>query len=270
MLVRLGVDQIKVSIDGPKEVNDLQRGQGSYEKALEGIKSLHEEKIKAGKTLPQICIIYTITRDNYNTLEDFFLNNPHLELSWLYHIIIQMQNFITQEMGDQYASFLKSEFGEMSDIYWKGFVRTLGDFEDINAIELEHQANTVFKEMDKFNIKRILLPPTLSSENLSAYLQTKWSEMTDLYEMCQMPWICADITASGDVAPCHTLYDLKMGNLHDKSFNEIWFSEQYQNLRDYLIQHTFLPVCNIGCCGLYYGGKKKRKNRKASHYNLYT
>ena len=52
MLVRLGVDQIKVSIDGPKEVNDLQRGQGSYEKALEGIKSLHEEKIKVGKTLP--------------------------------------------------------------------------------------------------------------------------------------------------------------------------------------------------------------------------
>ena len=173
-----------------------------------------------------------------------------------------MQNFITQEMGDQYASFLKSEFGEMSDIYWKGFVRTLSDFENINTIELENQANTIFKEMDKFNIKRILLPPTFSSENLSAYLQTKWSEMTDLYEMCQMPWICADITASGDVAPCHTLYDLKMGNLHDKSFNEIWFSEQYQKLRDYLMQHTFLPLCNIGCCGIYYGGKKKKKKQE--------
>ena len=34
MLVRTGVGQVKVSIDGPKDVNDKQRGKGSYDKAI--------------------------------------------------------------------------------------------------------------------------------------------------------------------------------------------------------------------------------------------
>ena len=66
-----------------------------------------------------------------------------------------------------------------------------------------------------------------------------------------------DIMASGDVAPCHTIYDLTMGILHEKSFKEIWFSEKYQKLREYITQHRFSPFCNIGCVGLYLGGQKK-------------
>ena len=173
-----------------------------------------------------------------------------------------MQNFITEEMGLAYAKWLKSEFNIKSDKYWKGFVGAPKDFEKIDITDLVNQANNIFEHFDKNNINSHCLPPTVSSANLSAYFKTEWKNMEDLYEKCQMPWVSVDITASGDVAPCHTFYDLILGNLHENSLEEIWFGEKYQKLREYLNQHNFLPVCNIGCCGLYLGGQKKSKVAK--------
>ena len=262
MLVRTGVGQVKVSVDGPKDINDSQRGEGSYDKAMEGIKILHQEKQKAGSKTPHISLLYTVTPDNYFYIEDFFLNNNGLNLSALNYANFLMQNFITEEMGLAYAKWLKSEFGVKSEKYWKGFVRSLKDFEKINIEELVRQATKVSEYLNKINVNTTSQPPTISTENLSAYFKTEWTKMTDLYEKCQMPWISVDITASGDVAPCHTIYDLTMGNLHENSLEEIWFSEKYQKLREYITQHRFSPFCNIGCVGLYLGGQKKSKVAK--------
>jgi len=262
MLVRTGVGQVKVSVDGPKDINDSQRGEGSYERALEGIKILHQEKQKAGSKTPHISLLYTVTPDNYFCIEEFFLNNKDLDLSSLNYVALLMQNFITEEIGLAYAKWLKSEFGVKSEKYWKGFVRSLQDFEKINIDELVRQARKVSEYFDKINVNTNCLPPTISTQNLSAYFKTEWKNMEDLYEKCQMPWVSVDITASGDVAPCHTFYDLVLGNLHENSLEEIWYSEEYEQLREYLNQHSFLPVCNIGCCGLYLGGQKKSKVAK--------
>ena len=257
MLVRTGVGQVKVSIDGPKDINDKQRGKGSYDKAIEGIKILHQEKQKTGSKTPQISISYTVTPNNYFCIEDFFLNNNDLKLSALNYAGLLMQNFITEEMGLAYAKWLKSEFDINSERYWKGFVGSPKDFENIDIKDVVSQANNVFEHFDKINVNTHCLPPTISTQNLSAYFKTEWKNMEDLYEKCQVPWVSVDITASGDVAPCHTFYDLVLGNLHENSLEEIWYSEGYEKLREYLNQNNFLPVCNIGCCGLYLGGQKK-------------
>jgi radical SAM protein with 4Fe4S-binding SPASM domain len=265
MLIRTGVGQVKISIDGPKNINDSQRGVGSYDKAIEGMKILHQEKLETGSKTPYISIIYTITPENYNYIEEFFLNNKDLDLSALNYVGFDMQNFITQEMGLAYAKWLKSEFGMQNSEYWKGFVQPLCDFEKMDIEELVSQLNKVLGYLEQNNVNNHCIPPTISTKNLSAYFKADWKNMEDLYEKCQMPWISVDITASGDVAPCHTIYDLRMGNLHEKSFKEIWFSEKYQKLRDYISQYKFTPFCNIGCVGLYLGGQKKSKVKEVSH-----
>ena len=257
MLVRTGFDSVRVSLDGPREINDAQRLNGSYDRAIKGIETLHREKIKKGAKKPVLGIIYTVTSDNYLSIEEFFLDS--LDLSHIQRVTIQMQNFLTKEMGDLYAQFLKSEFGIESDDYWRSMVRSPANFEKIDTIELTRQVNEVRSQLGKLGKNYLLLPPTFSPENLMAYLAAEWYKMTDSYQSCFVPWVSADITAFGDVAPCHVFYDLTMGNLYENSIKEIWNNEKYRKFRAYMKRNTFMPICS-GCCILYLSGKKLRKS----------
>jgi len=254
MLVKTGFDSVRVSIDGPREVNDSQRGRGSFDKAMDGIETLYQEKQKAGSSKPNISIIYTVTPNNYLSIEQFFLKD--INLSTIDSITIQMQNFLTYEMGEKYAKLLKSEFNISSESFWKGFLRSLDDFSKIDTIELSRQIDVVRKRFAELNKGVLLLPPTFSSNNLLAYNQARWNEMEDLYDSCPIPWISVDITASGDVAPCHTFFDLVRGNLYEKSFLEIWNGEKYQKFRMYMKENRLMSICP-GCCILYLFGNKK-------------
>jgi radical SAM protein with 4Fe4S-binding SPASM domain len=256
MFVRTGFDSVRVSIDGPREINDAQRGKGGYDKAMAGIEALYQEKLRAGKRTPYIDIIYTITPTNYKSIEQFFLKD--LNLSAIDRVSIQMENFLTVEMGKVYSQFLKSEFNITSERYWRGLLRSPEDFKEIDANALAIQVNTVCKRLSSLGKTIMLLPPTFSHENLSAYLKADWNSMVDQYQSCLVPWFGLDITARGDIAPCHVYYDLVMGNLHEQNFEEIWNGEKYQRFREYMLQNKFMSICP-GCCILYLAGKKKRK-----------
>jgi MoaA/NifB/PqqE/SkfB family radical SAM enzyme len=253
MLVRTGFDSVRVSIDGPLEINDAQRGKGSYEKAMNGIETLYKEKLEKRKRTPVIDVIYTITPTNYLSIEQFILKE--LDLSMIDRVSIQMENFLTAEMGESYSNFLKSEFNLTSERYWRGALRSPDDFNGINIEELVEQVKKVHKHLESLEKKVLLLPPTFSHENLSAYLKAEWNKMTDKYHSCLVPWYSVEITATGDLAPCHVYYDLIMGNLYEQSFEEIWNGDKYQRFREYLLQNKFMSICP-GCCILYLAGRK--------------
>ncbi|MFX1338584.1 MAG: radical SAM protein [Promethearchaeota archaeon] len=256
MFVQTGFDSVRVSIDGPSEINDFQRGNGSYDKAMAGIEMLYQEKLKTGKRTPFIDVIYTITPTNYLFIEQFFLKE--LNLSAIDRVSIQMENFLTVKMGELYSQFLKSEFNLTSEKYWRGLLRSAQDFKGMDVNSLATQVKVVCKHLSALGKTIMLLPPTFSQENLLAYLKADWHNMVDQYHSCLVPWFGVDITATGDLAPCHVYYDLVMGNLHEQSFKEIWNGENYQRFREYMLQNKFMAICP-GCCILYLAGKKKRK-----------
>lgn len=258
MLVEKEFDLIRISIDGPQDINDKQRGKGSYNKAMKGLSDLVETKNKKKAKKPLIDIIYTITPENYLTIEDFFLEE--LDISKINHITVQMQNYITKEMGEDYAEFLRKDFGIQSDIYWKGLVRSPRVFNEIDIVELCRQVNNVRNYYTRRNKNTMLLPPSFNLQNLKAYLSSNWGQMTDVYEKCFVPWVSTDIVANGDVTPCHVFYDLVLGNLYENSITEIWNGEKYKKFRAYMESNKFMPICP-GCCILYLSGKKRR-NRK--------
>ncbi|MFX1524503.1 MAG: radical SAM/SPASM domain-containing protein [Promethearchaeota archaeon] len=257
MLVRTGFDQVRISLDGPQEINDYQRGKGCYQKAIDGINDLSNEKKKVNSNTPRIGILYTITKDNYRVIEEFFLNNPDLDLDAVGYVGLQMQNFIIQEMGEQFESFLKTEMGILTEKKWCGFVRNIEEFNDIDISILCNQVNNVCSELENRNIRYSFHPPTCSPENISAYLKADWQNMVDLYETCPAPWSGVEIIASGEVVPCHIFHDFVLGNLKEKSFTDIWFGEKYARLRNYIKKNKFMPICNIGCCVLYIAGIKR-------------
>jgi len=258
ILVKKEFDFVRVSLDGPRDINDKQRGSGSYDKAIKGINDLFEAKKKNKAKKPFIDIIYTITPDNFLTVEEFFLHD--LDISKVDHITIQMQNYITRKMGKDYAEFLSSEFGIQSDTYWKSMVRLPSEFCEIDRTELSRQVNRVRTYYSSQNKNVMLLPPTFSSQNLEAYLISNWDQMIDVYEKCIIPWVSAEIVANGDVAPCHVFYDLVLGNLYENGIADIWNGEKYKRFRNYIESKIFMPICP-GCCILYLSGKKLRSKK---------
>jgi len=253
MLVRTGFDVARVSIDGPREINDAQRGKGSYDRAMAGIEALHRAKQKSKSRSPSIQIIYTVTPENHLAIERFFLEDLYLPAIDM--VSIQTQNFLTREMGEAYGKMIESEFGETGGRYWKGLTRPTDDFRDMDFAELSRQANLVRRRLAEQKKNTLFLPPTFSEQNLAAYFSADWGEMTDKYSKCPVPWAGADITAAGDVAPCHVFYDLTMGNVHEQSFTDIWNGERYNKFRDHIANSGLMSICH-GCCILYLFGQR--------------
>ncbi|MFX1280491.1 MAG: radical SAM protein [Promethearchaeota archaeon] len=253
MLVKTKFDLIRLSIDGTRKVNDLQRGLGSYDRAMYGIECLAEEKLKSNSKIPHIEILYTITPLTYTVIEDFFMNN--LNLSLYEDVTFQMENFITEEMGNAYAIWMESEFGIKSDKYWHGMVRSPNYFDQMDVKELTRQVCNVLKYLTNHGKKARILPPTCSYNNFNAYFKADWNKMNDRYNGCPAPWGGINITASGDVAPCHIFFDFTLGNLYEQSLDEIWNGGLFNRFRNYMKQSLLLPICN-GCCVLYLVGRK--------------
>jgi radical SAM protein with 4Fe4S-binding SPASM domain len=247
MLIELGLDLVRISIDGPREVNDLQRGRGSYDRALQGIEALFEEKQRLRKGNPLVGLIYTVTSDNCLALERLFCHD--LNLRWVDVVTLQMQSFVTEGMGRTYGHVLEEQFQQHGNTYWKGMVRELETFSGIDVKEMVRQFKKVRSTLLKRGIFLLLFPNTWTEKNLAMYLQGRWREMNDYKGHCIAPWTVTDITARGDVAPCHIFYDLTLGNLHSHSIREVWNGEAFNRFRDYMRRHL-LPVCPA-CCQFY-------------------
>jgi radical SAM protein with 4Fe4S-binding SPASM domain len=99
--------------------------------------------------------------------------------------------------------------------------------------------------------ERTLTPDNCTAlERLSMYLRGRWQEMRDYKKgHCIAPWVATDVTARGDVAPCHTFYDLVFGNLHSQGMREIWNGEGFERFR-ISMRSGLLPVCPA-CCHFY-------------------
>ena len=65
VLIKFPPKRIWVSIDGPEQYNDTQRGKGVFQKAINGIKNVHEKKLKKGSLYPEIGVTMVVTPDNY-------------------------------------------------------------------------------------------------------------------------------------------------------------------------------------------------------------
>ncbi len=85
-----------------------------------------EASVQKFSKRPSIGIIYTVTAENHLAVEDFFLRDLDLgPISW---VTIQMQNFVTQEMGEAYSELLRDEFDLSRERYWRAMLRSPNSF----------------------------------------------------------------------------------------------------------------------------------------------
>ncbi|MBB3108130.1 radical SAM protein with 4Fe4S-binding SPASM domain [Paenibacillus phyllosphaerae] len=247
MLVRTQPYQIWVSLDGPEEINDAQRGKGVYRKALEGIDEVLRLREEAGSEYPKIGITCTVTPLNYHRIESFFFDM--ISARKLDAMSFELQSYLTEEDHANYVHVLQEHFDTDAAPFSRGFVRGLADFEQMDLAELNRQLEAIRAYSREHQFFLNLNPKDFNLEKLDDYFHARWDRITAHKKRCPQPWTTTEINAKGDVTTCHAHYDLTLGNVNEESIQSIWNGPKYKQFRNYLKKNLF-PICTA-CC-LYY------------------
>lgn len=246
-LARSCVNVIWVSIDGPEQYNDLQRGSGVYKLAYEGIKKLKYYKELYQNDRPNIGVTLVITPNNYRVIQEFFCEI--LDSSLIDLISIEIQLYTTEESKILFKQKLNDKFGIDDTTMADGLVRDIDHFANIDIEELCRQVNYVRDYYKDSHIKVIGYPKDFSKENIKKFYEARWNEMTENKVNCSFPCIYAEIAADGSVTPCHTFYEFKLGNIFHDPIMTIWKNDKYKKVRDVFRKDIF-PICYA--CSRYY------------------
>lgn len=227
-LVKLGVDKIIVSIDGPEEVHDLNRGK-TFKNILEGIEILKDVKRKENSYFPLIRINSLITPFNSEYLEDTVSLVEELGVDSL---TFQHPMFSNEEVRREYVEGIGN--GKINSINILGFTYAGG----INVDSLISQVKNI--KARKFKIPVNFYPNIKVNEINYYYNDLDYKFRNE----CFSAWRKVVITPNGSIGPCvNHLID----NIRNKCFSEIWNSNKYRTFRRDLKRKGLLLSC-ARCC----------------------
>lgn len=245
----VGGDPVRVwvSLDGPEEINDQQRGQGSFRRAMAGIEAILEARERGGHRYPQLGITYIVTpRTAAHVLRCF---HGSLDLARLDFVSIVLENFATSGECDAYERVVVDEFGGSSARFARGYLRDPGYFRGIDCRDLSQQIAEVRRSCIESGVAFFTNPTATDTTNLEHYFAARWHRLADRRSRCAFPWMYAEVTARGELATCHSFYDITFGNLRERSILDVWQGEGVERVRNRLRGGLF-PICTA-CCRYY-------------------
>ena len=247
MLVDAAPTRLWVSLDGPEEVNDAQRGRGVFRRVQRGLDALSEEKRRRGATLPHLGVTYVVTPANHARIEEFFFRA--IDLTRFDDVSVEFQNFATRAEVEAYEAELSSWLGVDASPCARGYIQDPARFADVDVAEGARQIAAVKARCDALGARFFAHPRTNDAENYRRYFAARWSEMADARTRCAFPWVYAEVSARGDVTTCHSFYDHAVGNVHEETLAEIWRGPRMAALRARLRDGLF-SICTA-CCRYY-------------------
>ena len=236
-----------ISLDSFRDINDTIRGEGSYDKVIEGIKAITAEKKLQKYALPHMGIVTTISNLNYMYLDKLVQATQDIDLSW--HII-NLGTYTNEKIGAEQRECLKKEL-DIDPYYWRGFAN--GYNEGIDGKKFAQILKTVH------NMKSdhpVITVPVIKPEKIGSY----YSELeTVVRDQCLAPWFSVNINYNGDVHFCADYPDYVLGNIKDEKLMKIYNNERAAKFRKALKRqpHSIFPACRR-CYQLMILGHKVR------------
>lgn len=244
VLIRSGVAQTTISIDGPEAVHDSIRAiPGTFKKAVAGIRELVAAR-KAMKTkTPFIDINCCLLPDNIGLLPDMVDLAADLEVDYLQfqHTIFHWPDMVAKHNAIWSDEFIKeNNFNTSAPV-----IHPEDTYE--NGITAEMVREQLLPGMDAARKRaaargiRVGFFPGLSDDQIVPYYCDKDDPFP---KTCGWASEFLRIAPNGDVELC---FGLNFGNVREKSLAEIWNSESYKRLR-LLLHRGIWPGCSR-CCG---------------------
>ncbi len=246
-LLNNSVKNLWVSLDGPEDINNTQRGANSYQRAVEGIQTLFSLRRKMNQELPKIGVHCVVTPFNYTHIHEL-INDPYL-FNYVDNYSFELQKYLTPEKYEEYVKIFNSGHNKEEPYYAKGYVQNLDEFSKMD-FELLHSSLKKIEYTCNKNKKGFFTNPgKLDYDSIKNYFTANWEKISAFHKSCIFPFTYAEITAKGDVTLCHSFYDDVLGNIYHQNLLTIWNNKKAMEFRK-SIRKKLLPIC-FACCSFF-------------------
>jgi radical SAM protein with 4Fe4S-binding SPASM domain len=232
-MVDIGLDDISVSIDGPKEVHNAIRRREVFDAAILGIRSIQIEKRRRAINTPNVSIACTIQRLNQDHLHELVPIAKDLGVHLFYGPLF----FMSKDM--------ERRTQEMVGLTVDAKDEDQGVLDHYRCVDVDILYNELKRVSDVANAmgQEIRLPFMTKCEIERRYYDLEYSVLNK----CFLPWYASRIDPFGTVYPCSI--NIYCGNIRRTAFQEVWNGSAYVKVRESLKKQRLLPVC-IKCCAL--------------------
>jgi MoaA/NifB/PqqE/SkfB family radical SAM enzyme len=232
---------ITISLDGIGEVHDTIRGiTGTFDKAIDGLKSITEKKREHGQKWPEVSICYTISNYNCDHMGEF--------VQWFNHKDFDLKSITFSHLWFKDEAIVKkhnNSYGELFPVKQENLTGL-----DIAAIPMErvHSQLRSIRQASRHLPFSIAEHPQLTYEEAQKY----YSKTTEsvFYDRCRAPWRNVAITPGGEVIITPMCFDYPLGNVKKDTFSHIWNDTPLKTFRRKLKNAGSYPAC-VRCCLLF-------------------
>ncbi|MFH1504516.1 MAG: radical SAM protein [Candidatus Omnitrophota bacterium] len=222
-LAASGVNVVNVSLEGPEEIHNYLRGQGTFKRAVKALENLRKYGVES-------TIAVMVSKHNYNSM-------PYIvELAKKYGAsTIRFQPFSVIFMDNE---SLKSSFF-------------------INKKQIK-KVEAIFEKVIELSKKyKISTNPTNYLRAIPFYLSGKKIAFRN---GCNALWTSCPINACGDIFPCWAIIDKKkqIGNVGKNSFFELWYSREHSGIRELIVDEG-CRSCMMSCYDGVFGQNREEK-----------
>jgi MoaA/NifB/PqqE/SkfB family radical SAM enzyme len=237
-LVKAGVDQVYVSIDGPPAMHDAIRGRpGSFERAFHGIRAIKVAAQRTASCRTKVRINAVISQHNCAHLVD--LVEAVRELDPLCVMFMHL-NFVTAGMAEAH----NRTYGHVCSATPLAVGGT-----DPSAVDVGVLYEQICQLKERYPAWQIKVQPSLTTE---AELRTYYHQPRVLLGggRCFMPWQTAMIIPDGSVIIRNRCYHIIFGSIFEDDLMSIWNGQPFRAFRVALRQVGVFPAC-ARCYGAF-------------------
>jgi MoaA/NifB/PqqE/SkfB family radical SAM enzyme len=222
---------VSISIDGPRDLHDVARGQkGTFDRTTEGLRRLQEAARRKGAPL-RVGINTTVAHESLETLDQMVdvaseLGIEAIGLNHLMYSTPQEVQDTLQLIGADDASVIAT-FVTPDPMVNPDRVR-----EKVTALREKCRARGI-----RFDVR-----PKVLTTLMGSYYEPG----ARLNGRCLYPFNWARVSFSGKVYFCPFIR-VEVGDLTSQTLEEVWNGERYVALRKRLLDEKLFPVCRR-CC----------------------
>lgn len=237
LLVSAGLDFLAVSLDGPDEKTQFERGyvKGSYDKIIRGIRKVLE--VRGKKLFPNIRIATVVSRINLNNFDQVLGIAEDLGVDqWsLSHYF-----FFPEKVRKLQESFARKN--NLGRDVWGEAIGDENELFDINQRQIIKEKMRKITNLVKLrkNKVKIVFQPDI---DIDKYYRSIFPSADSV---CELPYNQVFVRGNGEVEMCQ---GYTLGNIRNGKIREIWNNDKAQHFRKIFAKNKIMPAC-FRCCAL--------------------